>query len=261
MNKIMAKVRSYAEVIQRIKNLKGRSDSFEISKLGEIHCVQESYEMFCLQVGASTNLQTKRIFLSAGIHGDEPAGVEAILTFLEHFHEYAVLLEGVKATILPCDNPFGYERDRRENADGFDLNQQFQAPNSTQETRLINKVIGQRSFDMALSFHEDVEGEGFYLWERKCPPLKSMGELVMQRMAQEYPIEPKAKIEGFPNRQGVISLDKRYLEKGWTQEYYLFRQGTKYCFTLESPASMSFQKRVEMHLLALRTSVKLLCQS
>jgi hypothetical protein len=261
MNKIADKVRSYAEVIKRIKNLTERSDSFVIIRLGEIHSLQEIYDMFCIQVGTSANPQTKRIFLSAGIHGDEPAGVEVILTFLEHFHEYAALLEGVEATILPCDNPFGYERDIRENADGFDLNQQFQAPNSIQETRLINQVIGQRRFDMALSFHEDIEGEGFYLWERKCPTLKSMGELVMQRMAQEYPIERKAQIEGFPNRQGVISLDKRYLEKGWTQEYYLFRNGTKYCFTLESPVNMSFQKRVEMHLLALRTSVKLLCQS
>ena len=168
------------------------------------------------------------------------------------------MFEGVKAIILPCDNPFGYERNTRETTDGLDLNKQFQDSNSTQEIRLINKVIGQRRFDMALSFHEDVEGEGFYLWERKCPNLKSIGDLVIQRVAKDYPIERKAQIEGFPNRQGVISLDKRYLAKGWTQEYYLFRHGTKYCFTLETPVNMSFQTRVEMHLLALRTSLQLL---
>jgi len=260
MSKITDKVRSYAEVIHRIKNLKKHSNSFAIIKLGEICCLQGSYDMFCIQVGTPANPKTKRIFLSAGIHGDEPAGVEAILTFLEYFHEYEVLFEGVAATILPCDNPFGYERNTRENADGLDLNQQFQNQDSIQEICLIKKAIGRSSFDMALAFHEDVEGEGFYLWERKCTTLKSIGELVVQRVAQDYPIERKAQIEGFPNRQGVISLDKRYLEKGWTQEYYLFRHGTKYCFTLESPVNMLFQKRVEMHLLALRTSLQLLHQ-
>ena len=184
MNKITDKVRSYAEVIHRIKNLKERLDNFVIIKLGEIHYIQESYDMFCIQVGTAANPQTKRICLSAGIHVDEPAGVEEILTFLEHFHEYAALLEGVEATILPCDNPFGYERNTRENADGVDLNQQFQVSNSTQEIRLINKSIGQRHFDMALPFHEDIEGEGFYLWERKCPTQKYIAALASERMAQ-----------------------------------------------------------------------------
>ena len=82
MNKITDKVRSYAEVMHRIKNLEERSDNFVIIKLGEIHCLQESYDMFCIQIGTSMNSPTKRLCLSAGIHGDEPAGVEAILTFL-----------------------------------------------------------------------------------------------------------------------------------------------------------------------------------
>ena len=123
---------------------------------------------------------------------------------------------------------------------------------------MIKKAIGQRSFDMFMDFHEDVEGEGFYLWERKFPNLKSIGNAVIQKIAQEYPIERKSQIEGFPNRQGVIFLDKRPLEKGWTLEHYLFQNGTKYCLTFETPANMSLQKRVEMHLFALKTSLQLL---
>ncbi len=260
MTKMNNKVRSYAEVICRIKSLRKRLNNFTIIKLGKVHCSVESYDMFCIRAGIPAKPHTKRLCLSAGIHGDEPAGVEAIFTFLEHLHEYAPLLEGVEAIILPCDNPFGYERNVRRNADGLDLNQQFQDSNRTQEIRWIKKAIGQRSFDMALDFHEDAEGKGFYLWERKCPTLRSIGDVVIQAIAQKYPIERKSHIEGFPNRQGVISLDERCLEKGWTRGHYLFRNGTKYCLTLETPVNMSLQKRVEMHLLALKTSVQLLHQ-
>ncbi|MBM3239617.1 M14 family metallocarboxypeptidase [Candidatus Poribacteria bacterium] len=269
MNKITDKVRSYAEVVYRLKNLREHLNNLVITKLGEVHCSTETYDMFCIQVGTSTKPYVKRICLAAGIHGDEPAGVEAMLTFLENFHEYAALLEGIEVIILPCDNPFGYERNIRSNADGLDLNQQFQDSNRTPEILMIKKAIGQRSFDMSLDFHEDVESEGFYLWERKFPtPLfppvdggmkgGSIGDAVIQKMAQEYPIERKSQIEGFPNRQGVIFLDKRPLEKGWTLEHYLFQNGTKYCLTLETPVNMPLQKRVEMHLFALKTSLQLL---
>ena len=88
----------------------------------------------------------------------------------------------------------------------------------------------------------------------------SIGNAVIQRMAAEYPIERKSQIEGFPNRQGVIYLDNRPLEKGWTLEHYLFQNGTKYCLTLETPVNMPLQKRVEMHLFALKTSLQLLMQ-
>ena len=80
------------------------------------------------------------------------------------------------------------------------------------------------------------------------------------KMAEKYPIERNPHIEGFPNRQGVISLDKRPLEKGWTLEHYLFRSGTEYCLTLETPVHLPMQKRVEMHLFALKTSLQLLHQ-
>jgi len=261
INSKQAKVRSYAKVIHRLNNLREFSNNFTITRLGESNCPQESYEMFCIKAVTSEKSYTKRICLAAGIHGDEPAGVEAMLTFLENFHEYLALLDGVETIILPCDNPFGYERNRRTNADGLDLNQQFEDSNRTQENRLIKKAIGPSSFDMSLDFHEDIESEGFYLWERKKPNLKPVGSAVIRKMAERYSIEQNPNIEGFPNRQGVISLDKRPLEKGWTLEHYLFRGGTKYCLTLETPVNLPMQKRVEMHLFALKTSLQLLHQN
>lgn len=258
MTRETKKVRSYVEVIHRLQNLRKQRNNLAIIKLGQIDCSVESYDMFCIRVNPSAKKSMKRVCLSAGIHGDEPAGVEAILTFLENYHEYATLFGGVEMLILPCDNPFGYERNIRNNAGGFDLNQQFQDSNHTQEIHWIKKAIGERSFDFSLDFHEDAEANGFYLWERKCPTLKSIADEIIKRMAQKYHIERKPDIEGFPNINGVVSLDKESLAKGWTRERYLFRHGTKYCLTLETPVNMSLQKRVGMHLSALKASIQIL---
>jgi protein MpaA len=61
---------------------------------------------------------TRRIYLSAGIHGDEPAGPFALLELLRHDalpkeHDYF---------ICPVMNPTGLAIGTRENAEGIELN-------------------------------------------------------------------------------------------------------------------------------------------
>jgi len=256
MKKTNNKVRFYDDVISRLDSLKKSLDNFSIYKLGKLDNSAENYDIFYVRSNLPNTQPNKRICLSAGIHGDEPAGVQAILAFLENFPKYSELLDGTELTILPCDNPFGYERNIRNNADGLDLNQQFHNSKHIQEIRFVKKAIGQTKFDITLDFHEDVESKGFYLWERKHPAVRSVGKAIIEEIAKKYPIEPESKIEGFPNIEGIVSLSPKSLEKGYTREYYLFSKGAKCCLTLETPVNMCLQKRVDMHLLALKKAVE-----
>ncbi|NIQ01678.1 MAG: DUF2817 domain-containing protein, partial [Nitrospinaceae bacterium] len=45
-----------------------------------------------------------RVLISAGIHGDEPAGVEALCHFLER-REYRSFLRHWEIVLIPCINP------------------------------------------------------------------------------------------------------------------------------------------------------------
>src|SRR5580704_3810007 len=58
----------------------------------------------------------KRVYLSAGIHGDEPAGPLAVLQLLreDQWPPDAALW------VCPCLNPTGFAANRRENAEGID---------------------------------------------------------------------------------------------------------------------------------------------
>src|SRR5262249_23388327 len=60
--------------------------------------------------------QPLRVYISAGIHGDEPAGPLAALRLLKE-NKWP---ENVSIWLCPCLNPVGFTLNRRENGDGID---------------------------------------------------------------------------------------------------------------------------------------------
>src|SRR5262249_26258888 len=75
-------------------------------------------------LNSGTRNSISRIYISAGIHGDEPAGPLAARQLLEE-NEWPA---DVSLWLLPCLNPTGFELHRRENAKGIDLNRQYHQP-------------------------------------------------------------------------------------------------------------------------------------
>lgn len=65
-----------------------------------------------------------RCYLSAGIHGDEPAGLVALRDLIRD----NAWPDDLNLGICPCLNPQGCELGTRENAAGLDLNRDYRAP-------------------------------------------------------------------------------------------------------------------------------------
>lgn len=111
--------------------------------------------------GAATATQT--VLVTAGLHGDEPAGVEAALAFAElSCRDWA---RDFHFCILPCVNPTGFAMGTRENAQGVDLNRAFGGRDSMPEVRLVKQLASERRIHLAVDLHEDWEAKGFYLYE------------------------------------------------------------------------------------------------
>ena len=84
-----------------------------------------------------------RVLLNGGTHGDEPAGVEALLRFLEQ-RRYEAWPE-IAFTLIPCLNPWGFVRGIREGPAGHDLNRAFRrASPATPEVSAIKRVLSRR---------------------------------------------------------------------------------------------------------------------
>jgi len=72
----------------------------------------------------NSQLSTPRIYISTGIHGDEPAGPLAALRLLQE-NQWP---ENVDLWFCPCLNPLGFASNTRENVRGIDLNREYLNP-------------------------------------------------------------------------------------------------------------------------------------
>ncbi|HXZ25374.1 MAG TPA: M14 family metallocarboxypeptidase [Nitrospiria bacterium] len=205
-------------------------------------------------------LRPLRVCLGAGIHGDEPAGVEAVLQWLTRLPGIASSLPSAELVIFPCLNPSGYERNRRVNDDGIDLNRQYRNPRAPIEVRAVRRLLacisGQRAdgraarrFDLSVEFHEDVDSAGFYLYElidRRLP----IGPDLVAAAARRLPVNHASEIEGAEAEAGVIHRDRRAIRRRrtrWPHALHLFHLGTPRCLTFETPLTVPLARRAAVH--------------
>jgi hypothetical protein len=193
------------------------------------------------------------------MHGDEPAGVEMLLQFLESSSPF---LTQFQFSIFPLLNPWGLRLNVRHDQEQRDLNRQFQK--NFAPIRAIRQVMNQQApYDLTIALHEDYDAMGYYLYE--LGPLKnSWGRKVLEKVSPLCPLDLRAKIERFPSCQGHIlrpRLRRAFFDKiGLPEAPYHFYAGARRVFTLESPSEFDLSRRVRAHHRALQTLLGLLRQ-
>ncbi|PWU10626.1 MAG: succinylglutamate desuccinylase [Verrucomicrobia bacterium] len=182
-----------------------------------------------------------RIYISAGIHGDEPAGPLAMRQLLQEDR----WLPDVSFWLCPCLNPAGLALGRRENADGLDLNRQYLNPRAAETLAHIAWLQKQPDFHLCLCLHEDWEANGFYIYELNPDSGPSVAEKIISSVAAVCPIEQAEVIEGRTAVNGIIrpSLDPR-LRPEWPESFYLITNKTRHSCTLEAPSDFALSARV-----------------
>lgn len=182
-----------------------------------------------------------RIYLSSGIHGDEPAPPLALLSLIEsgEFDARAVWF------ICPMLNPGGLARGTRENASGTDLNRDYRHLASPEIQAHVRWLSRQPNFDLAVCVHEDWESTGFYLYELNPDGRPSLAEPMIEAAAKFCPIDPSPLIEGREARGGIIrpTLDPLEREK-WPESIYLQVHHTRLSYTIETPSFLPLETRI-----------------
>jgi len=197
------------------------------------------------------------VLISAGIHGDEPAGVETIHSYLKK-KDYQKYSEEWEITLVPCINPFGYEANTRENHDGVDLNRKFNSSSPPKEV-IIAQNLFDSPFDLTIELHEDVDSSGYYLFHSRafdCPPLP-VSE-ILKNVQMVMPINLASEIDEIQAKGGVIrrvGIDDAM--DWWPMAFYSLSKGTQVCLTLETGIRFSIETRVSAHLIAIKTALNL----
>ena len=116
----------------------------------------------------------RTVMIMAGVHGDEPQGVEVVRRLIERLAEMdAGELGDTRLLMMPLANPDGHALGTRKNANGIDINRNFptrdfgtgeQSENgeyyggataaSEPETQAIMSVIGKHKPRLIISLHE-----------------------------------------------------------------------------------------------------------
>jgi murein peptide amidase A len=183
-----------------------------------------------------------RIYISSGIHGDEPAAPLALLSMLEAglFDERATWF------LCPLLNPTGFVRGTRENADGLDLNRDYLDLRSAEVSGHVDWLRRQPAFDLVFCLHEDWETQGFYLYELNTSPLPSLADDMIAAASLHMPIETAAVIDGREScAPGIIRpASDPLLRETWPEAIYLRAKHCQLNYTLESASMLPGDQRI-----------------
>ena len=195
------------------------------------------------------------IYMSAAIHGDEPASSEGLLAWAE---KNVRRLKKLPVLLFPVLNPWGLINNTRADAEGVDLNRLFHVDDHP-VIHAIKAVVGQRQFAFSLMLHEDYDAEGFYVYEiKRDEPF--WGEALLKAAARFVPIDHREKIDGRVSRNGLIRRKFRrsiFEKMGFPEAIWLHEFHARRALTVEAPSEFALERRVTALVAVIENCVRL----
>jgi protein MpaA len=187
----------------------------------------------------------KGLYISSGIHGDEPASCWGLLKWAE---SNISLIQNIPVMLFPCLNPWGLINNSRLDKRGCDLNRVWENQAHPLVLQILRALEG-FSVSLSLNLHEDYDANGVYLYEPyNGGKNDSFAEQILISANEILPVDSRKKIEGRRCKHGVIRPRTRNLPKeGMPEALYLNQEYGSRNFTLETPSEEACNKRISSH--------------
>ena len=183
----------------------------------------------------------KSVCFSAGIHGDEPAGPEAMLKFIEN----SEVPEDVFVMLFPVVNPWGFDKKVRTNILRQDINRRFCDKVLIGEAKIAYGLLNKYPVNLFCSMHEWCGEKEFYMYASDKSKKRKL--LSIPKMAGErFDIFDKRKINDEVVESGIIwHPDEGYdnIRSKCTLENKMYEDQVHY-ICLETPSRADLQDRV-----------------
>lgn len=194
----------------------------------------------------------RRIYISAGIHGDEPAGPLALLELIKD-NDWP---RDADLYIFPCLNPTGFLSATRLNHTSHDLNRDYLHKKTPEIKAHTEWLEAQSGFDLTLCLHEDWGSEGFYLYETRLCHHNSIAKKIIDTVAKVFPIDRSKKIDGYHAKDGVIgAFCESQTFSEWPEAIYLCHKKNSLNYTLETSSDYLLKDRVKAMVKAIRVAI------
>ena len=197
--------RSIADLLAPLEKIAANSPNLVANHDAKFEVNGESYELpRYLFVGPRGGDTPIRVGIFAGIHGDEPEGVHALIQFIKLLEAKPELATGYYLSFYPVCNPTGFEDNTRHSRGGKDLNREFWRNSAEPEVRLLQAELVSRSFQGIISLHTDDTSDGFYGFAGGATLTKELIKPALAAAEKLLPRDERPVIDGFPARHGVI---------------------------------------------------------
>lgn len=194
------------------------------------------------------------IYLSSGIHGDEPAGPLALLELVRSGN----LGPEANWMICPALNPTGLSAGTRENEAGEDLNRDYWARRNPEVAHHVAWLESRPVPDAFMSLHEDWETTGFYFYEINCcKDQPERARSILEAVAPWFPPEPCSCIDEHDVRDTgwIYHAAEADMPESWPEAIFLAKLGCPVSFTFETPSKAALALRVAAHVAAVKAAL------
>lgn len=195
----------------------------------------------------------RRIYVSSGIHGDEPAGPLALAQLLGE-NEWP----DADLWLIPFLNPEGLRANARVNGSGIDLNRDYRHIQSAEVRGHVAWLEGQPAFDLTLLLHEDWESHGFYIYEVNRSGIPSLAPDMIAAVRSVCPVDESPLIDGREiSEPGIIRPLLTPEERPeWPEALWLITHKCPISYTLEAPSDWPMEIRVRALTSAVRAALQ-----
>ena len=200
------------------------------------------------------------VHITAGVHGDEPAGPWALYSIVES----GLLDPRFAYRIWPCTNPSGNRAGTRTNAEGQDVNRSFSPRALTPESSAIIAETAGRTYVLALDLHEDFEADGLYCYEPVIDGAAPLSQAILGGIEAAgfalqtldhlfdlgYPsdLEKAAQMRTLERGRVLVNAAAEMLFfAGLPLSLYLLRNAAQRYVTMETPRRRPWEDRIAMH--------------
>jgi hypothetical protein len=197
--------RSIADLLAPLERIAAKSPNLIANHEAHFEVGGETYTLpRYLFVGPRGGDTPIRVGIFAGIHGDEPEGVHALVQFIKLLEANPELAAGYYLSFYPVCNSTGFEDGTRFSRSGKDLNREFWKGSTEPEVRLLEAELVSRSFQGIISLHTDDTSHGFYGFAHGSTLTKHLIEPALLAAEKYLPRNENDVIDGFNARRGII---------------------------------------------------------
>lgn len=146
-----------------------------------------------------------RVGLFAGVHGDEPSGVQAAAELLRRLHDDPSPALGYELFVYPVCNPWGYAHDARWLKSGADMNREFWRGSDEIEVLVLEGQLMKLAFDGIVSLHTDDTSPGLYGFVKGHQLTRHVLDPSLDAASKFLPRNFDKSIDNFQANAGIIA--------------------------------------------------------